>query len=50
VEDCGLCPVFASFTLAFALQLRKKHMNEFTFLFTMAQQPQWAKAHLIIED
>jgi hypothetical protein len=25
VEDCGLCPVFASFTLAFALQLRKKH-------------------------
>jgi hypothetical protein len=25
VEDCGPCPVFASFTLAFALQLRKKH-------------------------
>jgi hypothetical protein len=25
VEKCGLCPVFASFTLAFALQLRKKH-------------------------
>jgi hypothetical protein len=24
-EECGLCPVFASFTLAFALQLRKKH-------------------------
>jgi hypothetical protein len=24
-EDCGPCPVFASFTLAFALQLRKKH-------------------------
>jgi hypothetical protein len=22
---CGLCPVFASYTLAFALQLRKKH-------------------------
>ena len=22
---CGPCPVFASFTLAFALQLRKKH-------------------------
>ena len=22
---CGLCPIFASFTLAFALQLRKKH-------------------------
>jgi hypothetical protein len=24
VEECGSCPVFASFTLAFALQLRKK--------------------------
>ena len=23
--DCGLCSVFASYTLAFALQLRKKH-------------------------
>jgi len=25
VEECGPCPVFASFTLAFALQLSKKH-------------------------
>ena len=25
VEECRPCPVFASFTLAFALQLRKKH-------------------------
>jgi hypothetical protein len=25
VEECGPCPVFASFTLAFALHLRKKH-------------------------
>jgi len=24
-EECWLCPVFASFTLAFALQLRKEH-------------------------
>jgi hypothetical protein len=24
-EECGLCPVFAGYTLAFALQLRKKH-------------------------
>jgi hypothetical protein len=24
-EECGPCPVFADFTLAFALQLRKKH-------------------------
>jgi hypothetical protein len=27
VEECGPCPVFASFTLAFALQLRKKHIK-----------------------
>ena len=25
LEECGQCPVFVSFTLAFALQLRKKH-------------------------
>jgi hypothetical protein len=25
VEECGPCPVFASFTLAFALQLSKRH-------------------------
>jgi hypothetical protein len=25
LEECGPCPVFASFTLEFALQLRKKH-------------------------
>ena len=25
MEECGPCPVFASFALAFALQLRKKH-------------------------
>jgi len=25
VEECGPCPVFASFTLAFALQQRKRH-------------------------
>ena len=25
VEECRPCPVFASFTLAFALQMRKKH-------------------------
>jgi hypothetical protein len=27
MEECGPYPVFASFTLAFALQLRKKHGN-----------------------
>jgi hypothetical protein len=25
MEECGPCPVFASYTLAFALQVRKKH-------------------------
>ena len=25
LEECGPCPVFAKYTLAFALQLRKKH-------------------------
>jgi len=25
VEECGPCPVFAGFNLAFALQLRRKH-------------------------
>jgi hypothetical protein len=27
VEECGPCPVFASFTLAFAIQLRKKYVK-----------------------
>jgi hypothetical protein len=25
VEECGSCPIFASFTLAFDLKMRKKH-------------------------
>jgi len=25
LEECGPCPVFTGFTLAFALQLRKEH-------------------------
>jgi hypothetical protein len=25
LEECGPCPIFVSYTLAFALQLRKKH-------------------------
>jgi hypothetical protein len=25
VEECGPCPLFVSFTMAFALQMRKKH-------------------------
>jgi hypothetical protein len=25
--NCGLCPIFASYTMAFVLQLRKKHIK-----------------------
>jgi len=25
LEECGPCPIFAGYILAFALQLRKKH-------------------------
>jgi hypothetical protein len=25
LEECGPCPIFACYTLAFALQMRKKH-------------------------
>jgi hypothetical protein len=31
-EECGPCPVFASYAVAFVLQLRKKHGK--TTLFT----------------
>ena len=27
LEEGGLCPIFVGFTLAFALQLRKKHVK-----------------------
>jgi hypothetical protein len=30
-EECGPCPVFARYTLAFALQLRKKHGKKLLF-------------------
>jgi len=28
-EECGPCPVFANYTVAFALQLRKRHGKTF---------------------
>ena len=34
-EDCGPCPVFTSYALAFALQLRKKH-SKTTFRVAVA--------------
>ena len=36
LEECGPCPVLASYTLAFALQLRKKHGNLPGFFFRMS--------------
>ena len=30
LEECGSCPVFASYTLEFALQMRKKHGTIFS--------------------
>jgi hypothetical protein len=33
LEECGPCPVFAGFTLAFALQLRKKHGKNSVSIF-----------------
>jgi hypothetical protein len=37
-EECGPCPVFASYTLAFALQLKKKHGNP---LVRVAEECTW---------
>jgi len=40
-EECGPCPVFASYTLAFALQLRKKHRKTSVRIFKECQLAQW---------
>ena len=37
-EECGPCPVFASYTLTFALQLRKKH-GETSVMVNLNQDP-----------
>ena len=34
LEECGSCPVLASYTLAFALQPRKKHIIIYVVLLT----------------
>jgi hypothetical protein len=39
-EECGPCPVVASYTLAFALQLRKKHRKT---SFWVAEECQLAR-------
>jgi hypothetical protein len=40
-EECGLCPVFASYTLAFVLQLRKKHGNNSVRVAEECQLARW---------
>jgi hypothetical protein len=45
VEECGPCPVFASFTLAFALELRKKCMD--TVLKLLRTQGTTAKLTIV---
>jgi len=40
-EECGPCPVFASYTLAFALQLRKKHGKTSVRVAKECQLAQW---------
>jgi len=40
-EECGPCPVFASYTLALALQLRKKHVKSWVRVAEECQLAQW---------
>ena len=40
-EECGPCPVFASYTLAFALQLRKKHGKTSDMVAEECQLARW---------
>jgi hypothetical protein len=40
-EECGPCPVFASYTLAFVLQLRKKHGKTSVRVAEECQLAQW---------
>jgi hypothetical protein len=44
VEVCGPCPVFASFTLAFALQLREKARKNLSLLSYKLhmKRPRWS--------
>jgi hypothetical protein len=40
-EECGPCPVFASYTLAFALQLREKHRKTSVRVAEECQLARW---------
>ena len=35
LEECGPCPIFAGFTLAFALQLRKKKIYNADYILSI---------------
>jgi hypothetical protein len=47
VEECGPCPVFASFTLAFALQLRKKHGKTLVRVRKLSVRVQYTYTHVV---
>jgi len=40
-EECGACPVFTNYTLAFALQLRKKHGKTSVRVVEEGQMARW---------
>jgi len=42
-EECRPCPVFASYTLAFALQLRKKHGKTSVRVAEECQLARWKR-------
>jgi len=42
-EECGPCPVFASYTLAFVLQLRKKHGKTSVRIAKECQLARWKR-------
>ena len=52
-EECRRCPIFASYTLAFALQLRKKHRKTTVRVAKECHLTQWKqniqhRTHIII--
>jgi len=48
LEECGPCPIFASFTPAFALQMRKKHGK--TSVRVAEEKSGYAKGVRVAED
>ena len=50
MEECGPCPVFASFTLAFALQLRKKQGKTSVRVRKTSVRVQYASVRVQYDD